>query len=147
LRLCRRQSVYGYIIYFCGAPIAWISKSSKSVTLSSTEAEYYALSEVTKETMLIENILETMGIALTLPIKVKVDNVTAIYLSNNFLVGHRSKHIDVQRHYVREYIADKKLKTSIFPTKHNEADIHTKNTMIFFSRHVAKNLKDVCYID
>jgi hypothetical protein len=44
-----RISVYGYIIYFCGAPIAWKSKSGKSVTLSSTEAEYFALSEVAKE--------------------------------------------------------------------------------------------------
>jgi hypothetical protein len=143
-----RQSVYGYIIYFCGAPIAWKSKSSKSVTLSSTEAEYYALSEVTKEIMFIKNVLESMGIVLTLPIKVKVDNVGAIYLSNNFSVGQRTKHIDVRRHYVREYIVDGKLKTSFVPTKHNEADIHTKNTMEdAFSRHVGKNLKDVRYID
>jgi hypothetical protein len=37
-----RISVYGYVLYFCGAPIAWKSKAGKSVTLSSTEAEYYA---------------------------------------------------------------------------------------------------------
>jgi hypothetical protein len=41
-----RVSVFGCIIYFCGAPIAWKSKSGKSVTLSSIEAEYFALSEV-----------------------------------------------------------------------------------------------------
>jgi Reverse transcriptase (RNA-dependent DNA polymerase) len=40
--------VYGYIVYFCGAPIKWISKSGSSVTLSSTEAEYFALSELAK---------------------------------------------------------------------------------------------------
>jgi hypothetical protein len=142
------KAFYGYIIYFCGAPIAWKSTSSKSVTLSSTEAEYYALSEVTEEIRFIKNVLESMGIVLTLPIKVKVDNIGAIYLSNNFSMGQRTKHIDVQRHYVREYIADRKLKTSIVPTKHNEADIHTKNTMEdAFSRHVGKNLKDVHYID
>jgi hypothetical protein len=36
-------SVYGYVLYFCGAPIALKSKARKSVTLSSTEAEYYAI--------------------------------------------------------------------------------------------------------
>ena len=43
-----RISVYGYIIYFCGIPIAWRSKGMKSVVLSTTEAEYLALSEVAK---------------------------------------------------------------------------------------------------
>ena len=41
-----RISVFGYIIYFCGIPIAWRSKGMKSVVLSTTEAEYMALSEV-----------------------------------------------------------------------------------------------------
>ena len=43
-----RISVFGYIIYFCGIPIAWRSKGMKSVVLSTTEAEYMALSEVVK---------------------------------------------------------------------------------------------------
>ena len=44
-----RYSVYGYIIYFCGVPVAWKSKSMKSVVLSTTEAEYESVSEVVKE--------------------------------------------------------------------------------------------------
>ena len=44
-----RYCVYGYIIYFCGIPVAWKSKSMKSVVLSTTEAEYVAVSEVVKE--------------------------------------------------------------------------------------------------
>ena len=44
-----RISVFGYIIYFCGIPIAWRSKGMKSVVLSTNEAEYMALSEVEKE--------------------------------------------------------------------------------------------------
>ena len=44
-----RISIFGYIIYFCGIPIAWRSKGMKSVVLSTTEAEYMALSEVVKE--------------------------------------------------------------------------------------------------
>ena len=48
-------SVFGYIIYFCGIPIAWRSKGMKSVVLSTTEAEYMALSEVVKELKFIVN--------------------------------------------------------------------------------------------
>ena len=44
-----RYSVYGYIVYFCGVPVAWKSKSMKSVVLSTTEAENVAYSEVVKE--------------------------------------------------------------------------------------------------
>jgi hypothetical protein len=49
--------VYGYILYYCGAPISWKSKSGKSVTLSSTEAEYFAMSETTKEVIAAKNLL------------------------------------------------------------------------------------------
>ena len=44
-----RYSVYGYIIYFCGILVVWKRKSLKSVVLSTTEAEYVAVSEVVKE--------------------------------------------------------------------------------------------------
>ena len=44
-----RRSVYGYFICFCGMPIAWESKGTRSVVLSTTEAEYIAFSEVVKE--------------------------------------------------------------------------------------------------
>jgi hypothetical protein len=40
-------SVYGFVVYFCGAPVATKSKLGRSVTLSSTEAEHFAMSETT----------------------------------------------------------------------------------------------------
>jgi hypothetical protein len=57
-----RQSVFGWELYFMGSLIADKSKACRSVTLSSTEAEYYALSEVTKEVIFAKPVLETMGI-------------------------------------------------------------------------------------
>jgi hypothetical protein len=59
-----RISVYYYALYFCGAPIAWKSKAGKSVTLSYTEAEYYATSEIAKEVNFSKNILEEIGIQI-----------------------------------------------------------------------------------
>ena len=65
-----------------GALISWKSKSGKSVTLSSTKAEYFACSEATKELMFVKNVLETMGIKIKLPMIVKIDKTGAIFLAN-----------------------------------------------------------------
>jgi hypothetical protein len=77
-----RVSVYGYVLYFCGAPIAWKSKAVNSVTLSSTEAEYYAASEIAKEVVFAKKLLEENGIQIQFTINIKCDNVGAIDLAN-----------------------------------------------------------------
>jgi hypothetical protein len=123
-----RLSVFGYVVYFCGAPVATKSKVGRSVTLSSTEAEYFALSEVAKEILFIKQLLDTIGVEVRLPITVRVDNVGAIFLGNNFSVGQRTKHIDIRTHFVREFIEDDILKIVFIRTDDNDADIFTKNT-------------------
>ena len=137
-----RISVYGYILYFCGAPIAWKSKAGKSVTLSSTEAEYVASSEIAKEVIFVRNILESVGIKIELPIKIRVDNVGAIYLANNYATSQRTKHIDVRAHFLREYIENGVLKVEFIRTEDNDADIFTKNTADeLFHLHARKNVE------
>ena len=103
-----RISVFGYVIYFCGIPIAWRSKGMKSVVLSTTEAEYMALSEVVKELKFIEQLLQTMNITVELPLTVHVDNIGAIWLSNNRNTGDRTIHIDIRTSCVKEYQEDGK---------------------------------------
>ena len=88
-----RICVFGYVIYFGGIPIAWRSKGMKSVVLSTTEAEYMALSEIVKELKFIVQLFQTMNITVELPITVHVDNAGAISLSNNRNTGDRTKHI------------------------------------------------------
>jgi hypothetical protein len=123
-----RISVYGYVIYFCGIPISWKSKSGRSVTLSSTEAEYFALSECAKELIFIKNVIESMGIQIELPIEIKVDNVGAIFLANNYTTSQRTRHIDVRVHFVRQFIEDGIFQINFVRSEENDADIFTKNT-------------------
>ena len=138
-----RISVYGYVIYFCGIPIAWRSKGMKSVVLSTTEAEYMALSEVVKELKFIVRLLQTMNIAVELPITVHVDNVGAICLSNNRNTGDRTKHIDIRTSFVKEYQEDGKIIIKFVKSEDNEADIFTKNTTnIIFQKHQEKLVWD-----
>ena len=101
-----RCSVYGYIIYFCGVPVAWKSKSMKSVMLSTTEAEYVAVSEMVKEIKVLYQMLRSMEIKVPLPIKVHVDNVGAIWLANNSSVSETTKHVDLRAHFLRDMIKD-----------------------------------------
>jgi hypothetical protein len=139
-----RISVFGYVVYFCGAPVATKSKLGRSVTLSSTEAEHYAISEVAKEVLFIKQLLDTIGIEVKLPIIVRVDNVGAIFLGNNFSVGQRTKHIDIRAHFVREYIEDDILKLVFIRSEDNDADIFTKNTTEeLFNKHSIKMVENL----
>ena len=138
-----RISVYGYVIYFCGIPIAWRSKGMKSVVVSTTEAEYMPLSEVVKELKFIVQQLQTMNITVELPITVHVDNIEAIGLSNNRNTGDRTKHIDIRTSFVKEYQEDGKIIIKFVKSEDNEAHIFTKNTTnISFQKHQEKLVWD-----
>ena len=122
-----RCGVYGYIIYFGGVPVAWKSKSMKSVVLSTTEAEYVAVSEVVKEIKFLYQMLRSMEIKVPLPINVQVDNVGAIWLANNSSVSERTKLVDLRAHFVRDMIKNQVIKKNISKSAENESDIMTKN--------------------
>ena len=94
-----RRSVSGYCIYLFDCLIAWKSKGQKHVTLSSTEAEYVAVSDVCCEIMFIRMILWFVGIKIELPIIVHCDNVGAIFLSYNAKISQRTKHIGTKYRY------------------------------------------------
>ena len=122
-----RYSVYGYIIYLCGVPVAWKIKSMKSAVLSVTEAEYVAVSEVVKEVKVLYQMLRSMEIKVPLPMKVQVDNVGAIWLASNSSVSERTKHVDLRTHFVRDMIKDQVIDIYFVKSAENDSDIMTKN--------------------
>ena len=134
-----RRSITGLIIYLCGIPIAWRSKSQKCVTLSSTESEYYALSELCSEILYIRNTLEFMEFKIRYPIVVRVDNVGAMFLGNNPALSQRTKHISIRQHFTRQYVEDGIIKIVFVKSKNNDADIFTKNlSSELFEKHKNK---------
>ena len=78
-----RISVTGYVVYFMNVPVCWCSRGQKSVTLSTTEAEYVACSELVKEVLFILQLLRHLQVKIQLPIRVHVDNIGAIFLAEN----------------------------------------------------------------
>ena len=78
-------SVSGLIIILNDAPIIWSSKAHRSVTLSSSEAEYVLLSESSKEVKLIWMLLKSTSLEVKPEITVRIDNVGAIFISETLL--------------------------------------------------------------
>ena len=81
-------------------------KRTESVALLSTEAEYIRLLEVCQEILFMKSILEFLEAKVSYPIQVHVDIQGAIFLANNEGASMRTKHVDVQYHFVREYVKD-----------------------------------------
>jgi hypothetical protein len=124
-----RRSISGFILYLCGVPIMWRSKQQASVSLSSTEAEYVAISEAAKEILFVLKVLKSMGIQIVSPVEVHVDNMGAIYMLDNPSSGGRTRHIDTRFHFVRELCEGPEpvLKMIFVRSLGNRSDGFTKN--------------------
>ena len=139
-----RKSVSGFIVYVQGCPISWKSRKQKAVTLSSSEAEYVAISEVCAEIMFLKQVMEFLNITVMLPITVRVDNVGAIYLANNAISGPRTKHVDIRYHFVRDYIEKGIIQIDFVKSEDNDSDIFTKNLgEELFNKHCGQYMQKV----
>jgi len=117
--------VTGFFFKLANSIISWQSRSQKTVALSSTEAEYMALSDCSRQAVWMKNIFSEIGMPLgTIP--VCRDNQGSIFISSNPVQERRSKHIDIRYHYVRECIEDGKIAIYFVEGSHNPADLFTK---------------------
>jgi hypothetical protein len=103
------------------------SKKQGGVTLSSTEAEYYSLSECAQESIFTQNLLKELTMIKQTPI-IYEDNLGAILLTKNQPVLQRTQHIDIRQHFLRELVAKKLLELKFIKSENNTSDITTKNT-------------------
>jgi hypothetical protein len=134
-----RISVSGFCVFLLGVPICWKSKTQRSVTLSSSEAEFVALSEAAKEIKFIVQVLHSIGISVKIPIIVRVDNVGAIFMAENVTTTARTKHVDIRYHFVREFVEDGFIRIIFVRTAENIADMFTKNVSgPIYERHSGK---------
>ena len=104
-----------------------MSKGQPSVTLSSSEAEYVALSKTAKEIRFNYQLLKENGIEVELPIVVRVDNNNAIFMAENIAVSTKTKHVDIRYRFVNDMIGDKFLEVIFVGSLDNDADLFTKN--------------------
>ena len=123
-----RKSTTGYIFMFGGAPLSWRSSLQPTVALSSTEAEYMALTEATNEAISLRQLLADlhMPFVLAAPTVIYEDNQGAIKLASNPIHHRRTKHIDIKYHHIRHHIINGTIKLVYINTAHQLADSLTK---------------------
>jgi hypothetical protein len=118
-------SINRYVFIAAGGAITWASKKQKSVTLSSTEAEYVCLADATREAVWLQNLHCEIGVDIT-PMKIYGDNQSALAIAKNPQYHKRTKHFDIKHHYIREKINDQTIIVDYCPTENMTADIFTK---------------------
>jgi len=121
-----RRSTTGYIFYLSGGAISWSSKRQATVALSSTEAEYMALTQATKEAIWLRGLLAELNYTQERATTLFEDNQSAIALAKNPVHHARSKHIDIQHHFIREKIESNEIEISYKSTDDMIADALTK---------------------
>ena len=124
--LVDRKSTTGYCTFLNNNLISWQSKKQTTVALSSTEAEYMAICEVTKEIMWMKMILEELQLTVSSPSIIYVDNQSAIKISENDIAHDRTKHIDIKHYFVKDAIEKRIIKLQWISTDQQLADIFTK---------------------
>ena len=119
-------SSYGYLVCLNGASIAWKSKKTLSICLSSCESEYYALSEASNEAFYLNNLLSELKFDYNFPPTLKTDSMPAIRLAEVPRVNERTKHVGLKLHFVRWAVSQGLVSLKYVPTDQNIADIFTK---------------------
>ncbi|GJU83627.1 retrovirus-related pol polyprotein from transposon TNT 1-94 [Tanacetum coccineum] len=118
------RSITGNTILVQGFVVSWKATLQHVVALSTTKAEYIALTEAVKEAIWLRGLLEELGVKLN-TVAVNCDNQGAIHLSRNHVFHERTKHINVRYHFIKEVLEAKTVKVLKVGTRHNVVDALT----------------------
>ena len=124
-----RRSLGAYVFLLYGGAVSWSSKRQQSIALSSCEAEYMAQTQASKEAIWLTRLLSELDVGFGLPTKpvtIKADNQGAIALIEDPRFHSRTKHIDIQWHFVRDQVETGAVRFEWIPTKDMVADGLTK---------------------
>jgi len=134
-----RASISGFVWSLGGGPISWSAKKQNCIALSTTEAEYVALTRAVQEGIWLRQSLDQFQIACPIPLVLSTDNNGAKSLSVNDSNHGKAKHIDIRYHFIRSHIESNSFVIKHTPGVDNTADIFTKPlSRIIFQSHVAR---------
>jgi hypothetical protein len=120
------RSTEGHIFFVVGGPVSWASKHQETVALSTVEAEYTAFTQASQQAMWISKFLDEVALKQEFPTSILTDNQGAIANKVNYKNHHRTKHIRVKYHFVKERVEAGEVSFTYIPLAGNLADILTK---------------------
>lgn len=126
-KLNDRYSVSGTCFKLQGGLISWASKKQNTIALSTTEAEYMALSATVQEALWLKQLIKELDpLGPNGPVQIFCDNIGAIQIAKNDIVSQRSKHIDIRYHFLKQHVNMKNVIIDYLATESMTADVLTK---------------------
>jgi hypothetical protein len=132
-----RRSTSGFAVFLGGSLVSWSSKRQTTVSRSSAEAEYRRVANAVFECTWLRQLLRELYCNATQATIAYCDNVSSVYMSRNPVHHRRTKHIEIDIHFVREKVAIGELRVLQIPNARQFADIFTKGlpTTLFEDFH------------
>lgn len=118
-----QDGLHQVIVFFCNNLLSWSSKRQPALSRSSAEAEYHGVANAVAETCWLRNLLRELHTPLSSATIVYCDNVSAVYLSSNPVKHQRTKHIEIDIHFVRDLVATGQVRVLHVPSRFQYADI------------------------
>ena len=121
-----RKSLTGWLVFLGYSPISWKTKKQNTVSRSSAEAECRSMATITCELKCLKGLLLSLGVHHPKAIRLFCDSQSALHIVKNLVFHERTKHIEVDCHFVRDAITSGLIDPSYVPTRTQLADIFTK---------------------
>ncbi|KAJ0609721.1 putative RNA-directed DNA polymerase [Helianthus annuus] len=138
--LSTRKSVTGYCVYLGSSLVSWKSKKQSTVSRSTGEAEYRAMCSATCEIMWLLNLLREVGVNCGLPVKLYCDSKAAISIAANPVFHEKTKHFEVDLHFLREKVGSGVIETVKVDSESQPADGFTKGLSIVQHKRFCEKL-------
>jgi len=121
-----RRSVSGFCIKLGTSLISWKAKKQNTISRSSAEAEYRCMAQTVAKLTWLKGLLQELQVKVQLPINLYCDNKAALQIAANPMYHERTKHIEIDCHFIREKLQEGLVRTNYVASKEQPADVFTK---------------------
>lgn len=121
------RSTSGYCVLIGGNMISWRSKKQNTFALSSAETEYRVMAAISKELVWLKNLLSELRLRDFQATKLICDNQVALYITSNLVFHERTKHIEIDCHYVRNKVLLGEITIKFVKSEDQRVDMFTKS--------------------